>query len=114
MGGLSVAPSKIHLKKKKKKSNNRHSATTNIYQKKAGKKFRKNKKINLKKKSALLVRLIVNIMEEIEKKICQTQSTLPFTRFTYCNERKIEKNQITTTHTDGHSASVIPSQAAVL
>lgn len=28
--------------------------------------------------SALLVRLIVNIMEEIEKKICQKNMTIPF------------------------------------
>jgi len=61
-----VAPCKIHLKKKKK-SNNRHSATTNIYQKKLGRSLGRTKK-SILKKSALLVRLIVNIMEEIETK----------------------------------------------
>jgi len=63
--------------RKKKKSNNRHSATTNIYQKKLGRSLGRTKK-SILKKSALLVRLIVNIMEEIEtKSVKHNQRRLP-------------------------------------
>jgi len=48
-------------------------------------------------------------MEEIEKKNLSNNQR----RF-HKKRWFVRKNQITTTHTDGHSASVIPSQAAVL
>merc|ERR1712156_766218 len=60
---------------------NRQSATANIYQKSWEEYLEKTKYsqsciyIEI---SALLVRLIVNIMEEIEKKICQKNMTIPF------------------------------------
>jgi hypothetical protein len=55
-------------------------------------------------------------MEEIEKKICQTiqECRLKKRCFRIVKRKKNRKNQITTTQSDGHSASVIPSQAAVL
>jgi hypothetical protein len=56
-------------------------------------------------------------MEEIEKKICQKDMTIPFEKkavFRIVNERKIEKNQIHY-HTQMDTVPVlIPSQAAVL
>jgi len=64
----------------------------------------------------LLVRLIVNIMEEIEKKSVKKiwQYRLKKAVFRIVNERKIEKNQIHY-HTQMDTVPVlIPSQAAVL
>jgi len=61
---------------------NRQSATANIYQKKSWEEYLEKTKYSQSciytEISALLVRLIVNIMEEIEKKICQKSMTIPF------------------------------------
>jgi len=68
--------------------------------------------------SALLVRLIVNIMEEIEKKSVKKiwQYRLKISGVSYCKRKKNRKKSNSLPHTDGHSASVntISSSSVVM
>jgi len=57
-------------------------------------------------------------MEEIEKKICQKDMTIPFEKsgVSYCKRKKNRKKSNSLPHTDGHSASVntISSSSVVM